>query len=1638
MKKFIITLCILLSYVSIGFAQSNTTMTIGNVTASAGDTIIVPVNVTNFTNIGAISLKLNFDTAVLTYLDAVNSPSGVTFTDFANGSGVLSLGWFDVTSSLPINIVSGKLADLKFIYNGGSSNLTFNQPLCDISDESTNNVVVSYTNGSVTPLIGSVPTLTLGDVEAAPGSSISVPLTVETFTNIGAVSIKINYDPAVLTYTGISNAPANFTANAAAGVISIGWFDQSGTTPINIDSAKLLDLHFNYIGGTSALTFNTSLTEISDANANPVSAAFDNGQVSQSIGSGVLVDIPDVQAVPGSNILVPINVENFNNIGAVSLKINYNPSVVTFNGLQNNPSGFSANANAGVITVGWFDVTGANPLSLGSTKLLDLSFSYTSGSSNISFDTAQNEISDGSANPVFAVYNNGSVLPQAGSSITLTVGQAQGVIGGEILVPLNVENFNNIGAVSLKINYDPTVASFVGLENETSGFTANAANGVITVGWFDVSGTSPLTMGTAKLLDLKFTFLGGTSSLNFDTILSEVSDQSANSINVDYNNGNISAQPGSNVTLSLGDVTSLPGNVISVPMVVNNFNNIGAISLKINFDPTVMTFVNVENAPANVSFTANAVGGVLNVGWFDASGSNPLNVDSVKLLDLKFNYVNGRTDLNINTSLSEISNSSGDPIPVSFTNGSVGLFSGLVPALSVPNQVAIAGDNVSLPLMVQNFNGIGAVSLKIQYNAAVLTYKNLTNTPAGVTFTDNAALGVLTIGWFDPSGNNPLNIADGKLANLNFTFNGGNSPVTFKTSISELANSSGDIIGQVNYTNGSVMVNLPPSFSAEMPNVTVPEGDTLTFDYNATDPNLVANMTYSLIEAPAGSSIDPVTGVFKWIPNYNQAGSYNVTAQISDGVLNNISRTSIVTVINTNRAPVFTAELPDTTVKEAQTLAFAYQAADPDAGATLVYSLINSPAGASINSATGAFTWTPTYEQAGTFNITAVVTDGFLKDTSKVSVVVVTNRNRAPHFTAELSDTTVKEAQALSFTYQATDPDAGATLVYSLVNPPAGAAINPATGAFTWTPTYEQAGSFNITAVVSDGDLKDTSRASIVVVTNVNRAPQFTAEMPDVTVKEADTLRFAYAASDPDAGAVLTYSLVNPPAGASIDAANGKFTWVPTYEQSGSYTVTAVVSDGSLKDTSRASIVVVENVNLAPAFTVVPNDTLEVPENSLLSFEFKATDPDAGTVLKYSLTGAPQGAAIDTLTGVFTWTPAYTQSGNYDLTVVAKDGALSASVNVSIKVLEVNLPPVFTAELTDRTIAEGDTLKFAYQATDPDAGAILAYSLVGAPAGASISADGLFTWVPTFEQSGSYHIDAVVTDGSLTDTSHVNITVSGTNRAPVFTAIPADTLKVNEDALLTYEFKASDPDEGSVLKFSVVITPSGAKIDSLTGVFTWKPSFTQSGKYNATVSVTDGQLSAAVVVPIQVKNVNRAPVFTAVLKDDTIKVTSSGGPKPWKYTYETLQFQYKASDPDAGTKLTYALVTEPVAKGLIFYPQNGSFRWKPDTLAGNGVYKFYFTVSDGESSVTDTATILVPKATGVDDEELPMEYALMQNYPNPFNPSTKIKYSIPEDAKVTLTIYTLLGEKVAVLVNEEQTAGTHIAEFNASNLATGF
>jgi hypothetical protein len=173
----------------------------------------------------------------------------------------------------------------------------------------------------------------------------------------------------------------------------------------------------------------------------------------------------------------------------------------------------------------------------------------------------------------------------------------------------------------------------------------------------------------------------------------------------------------------------------------------------------------------------------------------------------------------------------------------------------------------------------------------------------------------------------------------------------------------------------------PPPPSSPLIDWTINEGDTLSFRVPAYDTDLPAqSLTFSLgPDAPAGASIEPITGVFTWTPAEQQGpGVYSIAICLTDDGVPPLSATNFFTVVvrEVNTAPAI-GLLSDWGVNPGQNIAFAVPAVDLDVPTnTLTFSLIAAPPGASLDAASGLFSWRPGMGQAGTTNIVTLrVTD---------------------------------------------------------------------------------------------------------------------------------------------------------------------------------------------------------------------------------------------------------------------------------------------------------------------------------------------------------------------------------------------------------------------------------------------------------------------------------------------------------------------------------------------------------------------------------------------------------------------------------------------------------------------------------------
>jgi Putative Ig domain len=384
------------------------------------------------------------------------------------------------------------------------------------------------------------------------------------------------------------------------------------------------------------------------------------------------------------------------------------------------------------------------------------------------------------------------------------------------------------------------------------------------------------------------------------------------------------------------------------------------------------------------------------------------------------------------------------------------------------------------------------------------------------------------------------------------------------------------------------------------------------------------------------------------------------------------------------------------------------------------------------------------------------------------TAVTLTNH---PPVLAAIPDQTINEGATFARNIIASDPDAGDVLTCSLGSgAPTAMTLNPNSGQLSW-PTGEADGPGTnlITVIVRDNGQPSLSATQTfrLVVNEVNSPPTLAA-IPPQTATEGSLFSLTPAASDYDIPAnTLTFALgPDAPAGMAIDPATGHISWTPNENQGGSnYLVAVTVTDNGIPNLSatQSFTIAVQEVNTAPVLAAIPSQTVD--EGTKLTVTVSATDADRPTNrLTFTLaSGAPSGAAIDSVSGVFSWTPTEAQgpSTNAIKVVVTDDGSpsLSATQTMMVVVNEVNEPPVLLP-VPDQIGYVLTTLRVTNVAVDPDIPANQMSFRLGAaaPAGARINTNsGVFSWTPIKAQAASSNlVTVIVTDDGVPPLSATN------------------------------------------------------------------------------------------------------------------------------------------------------------------------------------------------------------------------------------------------------------------------------------------
>lgn len=587
-------------------------------------------------------------------------------------------------------------------------------------------------------------------------------------------------------------------------------------------------------------------------------------------------------------------------------------------------------------------------------------------------------------------------------------------------------------------------------------------------------------------------------------------------------------------------------------------------------------------------------------------------------------------------------------------------------------------------------------------------------------------------------------------------------------------------------------------------------------------------------------------------------------------------------------------------------------------------------------------------QAAGTTTVSAEV-----GGVSSQVLVTVVEGNAPP--SANDHTVTTDEDTAVDIDLNGSDAD-GDPLTFALESGPASGTlgtIDASTGRVTYTPGIDYSGSDTFTFTVNDGQASSSPGTVNITVRPINDGP---AAFDDILVTDEDSAGTATVLandSDPE-NDTLSVSIASPPANgtASVTSAQ-EIEYTPNADFHGTDSLSYTLSDGNGGTAVATLSIEVRPVNDAP---VAADDTAGTNENQSTNIAVLQNDDDVdGDTLSVTSTTAPgQGGSVTIESdNTLTYAPATDFVGTETFDYTVTDGIASVTATVTVTVNNVNDAPTAAADTATTDEDTAVTVDVLANDGDPDGDPLGIISATTPTDGTTSVANGQITYTPNADFNGTDSFDYTISDGSLTASATVTVTVNAVDDAPTATD---DTASTTEDVAVTVDVLQNDADiDTATLSIASVTTPSkgaasiddgGTPGDTSDDQVTYTPNPDANGSDTFDYTVSDGTSTDTGTVTVTITAVNDSPVAV----DDTATVAVSGT--------VTIDLTTNDTDVDASDTLSVSSIDTTNTTGTVTDNGDGTVEY---TAAGTaGTDTFTYVVSDGNGgSSTGTVTVTV-------------------------------------------------------------------------------
>jgi photosystem II stability/assembly factor-like uncharacterized protein len=284
---------------------------------------------------------------------------------------------------------------------------------------------------------------------------------------------------------------------------------------------------------------------------------------------------------------------------------------------------------------------------------------------------------------------------------------------------------------------------------------------------------------------------------------------------------------------------------------------------------------------------------------------------------------------------------------------------------------------------------------------------------------------------------------------------------------------------------------------------------------------------------------------------------------------------------------------------------------------------------------------------------------------------------------------------------------------------------------------------------------------------------------------------------------------------------------------------------------------------------------------------------------------------------------------------------------------------------------------------------------------------------PIDSSDGVFSITVAAISAQPTSLSFGPVTV-GSRRTEIVTLTNNGTA-----ALVISSVTASNP---SFVAGRSSFTISAGQSDTLSVRFS--PSSIQT--FNEQLNITCNAPGSPFAVPLTGTGISSATLAVLVPNGGEVWQANTTHAITWSAAgLERVEISYKTSPTSTWLRIAQSV---PASQG--------SFSWTvPNTPTTQARVRVIDRVSSAVVDSSDEVFTISGSTGVVEVGGIPTQYELHQNYPNPFNPSTVITYGVPKDGFVSLTVFNMIGQEIATLVNERQSAGRYSISFDTQKLA---